>query len=93
MFILESENKPIVAALLYVRPGVKENIYFHQKEKKKSVIKLTFIFSALSRVAVTSHTPSTARLCEGLRGNWGTNHFIDKEKGNLILNAIVEHRF
>lgn len=35
VFILESENKPIVALLLYVRPGAKENIYIHPKKNRK----------------------------------------------------------
>lgn len=38
-------------------------------EKKKKVITLTFIFSALSCVAITSHSLSRVRLREGFEGN------------------------
>lgn len=88
VFILESQKNPIVAVLLYVRPGVKEYISIHQN--KKSVINLTFIFSALPCVAVTSRGLSRARLREGLEGNWGTNHYIAKEDGDIILNYKLQ---
>lgn len=65
----------------------RKNIYIH---KIKSVINLTFIFSALSSVAITSHRLNRARLCEGLEGNWVTNHYIAKEGGHIILNYKLQ---
>jgi len=69
-----------------------ERKYIYSPEKKqKSVIKLTFIFSALSHVGVTSLTLSTARLHEGLKGNWGKNYYDDKEENVLKKSSNILH--